>query len=47
MISHRRWLTKAPKKISETYEFYQPNYISFGKGDFMARCYDKTAGAEA
>ncbi|MGX9727840.1 MAG: hypothetical protein ACTFAK_11125 [Candidatus Electronema sp. VV] len=43
LISHRRWLTKAPKKISETYEFYNPNYISFGKGDFMARCYDKTA----
>jgi hypothetical protein len=43
LISNRRWLTKAPKKISETYEFYQPNYISFGKGDFMARSYDKTA----
>lgn len=43
LINHRRWLTKAPKKITETYEYYNPNYISFGKGDFMFRCYDKTA----
>jgi len=43
LINHCRWLTRAPKKISETYEYYNPNYISFGKGDFMARFYDKTA----
>lgn len=43
LIDHRRWLTKAPKKISPTYEYYRPNYISFGKGDFMLRCYDKPA----
>jgi hypothetical protein len=43
LIDHRRWLTKAPKRISSTYEYYIPNYISFGKGDFMLRCYDKTA----
>ncbi len=43
LIDYRRWLTKAPKKISPTYEYYIPNYISFGKGDFMLRCYDKPA----
>ncbi len=42
LINQRRWIVKAPKKISPTYEFYKPNYISFGKGDFMFRCYDKT-----
>lgn len=42
-INHRRWLTRASKKISPTYEHYKPNYISFGKGDFMLRCYDKPA----
>ena len=43
LINYRRWIVKAPKKISPTYEYYKPNYISFGKGDFMLRCYDKTA----
>jgi hypothetical protein len=43
LINHDRWLTRAPKKITETYEYYNPNYITFGKGDFMFRCYDKTA----
>jgi hypothetical protein len=43
LINHRRWLSRATKKISATYEHYNPNYISFGKGDFMLRCYDKPA----
>ena len=36
-----RWQAKA-NKYSLHGEHYVPNYIAFGKGDFMFRCYGKT-----
>ncbi|MCP4351155.1 MAG: hypothetical protein GY795_37295, partial [Desulfobacterales bacterium] len=36
-----RWQARA-NRYSLHGEHYVPNYISFGKGDFMFRCYDKT-----
>lgn len=43
LINPLRWIVKAPKDISQHHEFYKPSYISFGKGNMMFRCYDKTA----
>lgn len=36
-----RWSARA-NRFSLHGEHYTPNYISFGKGDFMFRCYNKT-----
>lgn len=41
-INIHRWIAKA-RQQKLCYEDYIPNYVAFGKGDFMLRCYDKTA----
>jgi hypothetical protein len=42
LINIHRWIAKA-RQQKLCYEDYIPNYVAFGKGDFMFRCYDKTA----
>jgi hypothetical protein len=37
-----RWICKGSKKINSIEQEYVPSYKSFGKGDMMMRCYDKT-----
>ncbi|MCI5159762.1 MAG: hypothetical protein D3906_15305, partial [Candidatus Electrothrix sp. AUS1_2] len=37
----RRWITRS-NKGRQCFEKYQYNYISFGKGQIMLRCYNKT-----
>jgi hypothetical protein len=41
-IDIHRWIARAQDQ-KLCFKDYIPNYVAFGKGDFMLRCYDKTA----
>jgi hypothetical protein len=42
LINIHRWIARATDQ-KQCHEKYIPNYVAFGKGDFMLRCYDKTS----
>lgn len=42
LINIHRWIARAQDQ-NPRYKNYIPNYVSFGKGDFMFKAYDKTA----